>query len=56
MTISTRYLGKTLDMNHMLAFFNCSQHMNQVPQNTSAYDQMPFNVINILFRNISELL
>lgn len=30
MSISTRYLGKTLDMNHMLSFSEESQHMNQV--------------------------
>lgn len=30
MSISTRYLGKTLDMNRMLAFSEESQHMNQV--------------------------
>lgn len=30
MSIATRYLGKPLDMNHMLAFSEASQHMNQV--------------------------
>lgn len=30
MSTSTRYLGKALDMNHMLAFSDDSQRINQV--------------------------
>ena len=32
MSISTRYLGKPLDVNHMLAFPEDSQHANKLPK------------------------
>lgn len=54
MSISTRHLGKPLDMNHMLAFSEGSQHMNHVTENISAMTRC-LSMLSILFSGIFKI-